>query len=149
MLVATVPGALLVFQGQFSGRRFHMPVQLARWPVEASDSEREAGWLRLLSIVAAEGLRSGRWSMLDVSGWPDNDSCHNLLAWQWQWEEQAQGQGQGQTQGQGEGEPHRYVIVVNFSGSSADGRVALDGAAGADWDLTDLLDGQSYPEGRE
>ena len=64
--------------------------------------------------------------MLEVTGWPDNDSCRNLLAWQW------------------EGDVHRHVVVVNFSGSSADGRVALEETAGADWELTDLLDQQSY-----
>ncbi len=127
VVVATVPGALLLFQGQFCGRRLHMPVQLGRWPVESVEPEREAGWDRLLGLLAAEGLRSGCWSMLDVTGWPDNDSCRNLLAWQWQ------------------GQVHRHLIVVNFSGSRADGRVALDGTAGADWVLTDLLDGQTYP----
>jgi glycosidase len=126
VLVATVPGALLLFQGQFSGRRFHFPVQFGRWPVEVADAAREAGWVRLLGVLASEGLRSGRWSMLEVTGWPDNDRCRNLLAWQW------------------ESDVHRHVVVVNFSGSSADGRVALEGTGGADWELTDLLDQQSY-----
>ena len=40
LLVATVPGALLLFQGQFVGRRLHMPVQLGRWP------DRTARWRR-------------------------------------------------------------------------------------------------------
>ncbi len=126
VVVATVPGALLLFQGQFTGRRFHMPVQLGRWPAEQPDAAREAGWHRLLALLAAEGLRSGRWSALEVSGWPDNDGCRNLLAWQW------------------EEHDHRHVVVVNFSGAPADGRVALDGTAGADWELTDVLDGRSY-----
>ena len=106
VVVATVPGALLLFQGQLAGRRFHMPVQLGRWPAEEPERAREAAWVRLLGVLAAEGLRSGRWSALEVGGWPDNDSCRNLLAWQWQ------------------GEAHRHVIVVNFSDSPADGRVA-------------------------
>jgi hypothetical protein len=126
VVVATVPGALLLFQGQFEGRRLHMPVQLGRWPAEQPDGRSEAAWPRLLSSLAEEDLRSGRWSTLEVSGWPDNDSCRNLLAWQW------------------EGEDRRHVIVVNFSEQSGDGRMALDGTAGADWELTDLLDGQSY-----
>ena len=48
------------------------------------------------------GLDGG--ALLEVSGWPDNDSCRNLLAWQW------------------EGEHHRHLVVVNFSDTSADGR---------------------------
>ncbi len=126
VVVATAPGALLLFQGQFSGRRLHMPVQLGRWPVEQRDDAAAARWVRLLGLLAAEGLRSGRWSTLEVSGWPDNDSYRNLLAWQWQ------------------GDVHRHVVVVNFSGAAADGLVALGGTAGAQWDLTDVLDLQSY-----
>jgi len=126
VVVATLPGALLLFQGQFAGRRHHMPVQLARWPAEPPSAVQEALWRRLLDLSVGEGLRSGRWSVLGVSGWPDNDSCRNLLAWQW------------------EGEHHRHLIVVNFSGTSADGLVHVEGTTGSDWDLTDVLDGQSY-----
>jgi hypothetical protein len=121
-----VPGALLLFQGQFEGRRLHMPVQLGRWPAEQPVGRSEAAWSHLLRSLAEEELRSGRWSTLEVSGWPDNDSCRNLMAWQW------------------EGEDRRHVIVVNFSEQFGDGRIALEGTAGADWILTDLLDGQSY-----
>jgi len=126
VLVATLPGALLLFQGQFPGRRLHMPVQLGRWPLEPPNAAQEGVWRRLLDVLAEEGLRSGRWSMLELSGWPDNDSCRNLLAWQW------------------EGQNSRHLIVMNFSDSSADGRVPVEGTAGADWNLTDVLDGQSY-----
>ena len=127
VMVATLPGALLLFQGQFAGRRHHMPVQLGRWPAEPPDVTQEAVWRRLLRLLAEEGFRSGRWSALRVSGWPDNDSCRNLLAWQW------------------EGDHHRHLVVVNFSDTPADGLIHMEGTAGADWDLTDLLDdGHSY-----
>jgi glycosidase len=126
VMVATVPGALLLFQGQFAGRRYHFPVQLGRWPAEPPNVALEGEWRRLLELLAAEAWRSGRWSALEVSGWPDNDSCRNLLAWQW------------------EGEHYRHLIVMNFSDVSADGLVHLEGTTGDDWNLTDLLDGQSY-----
>ena len=80
-----------------------------------------------VEVVSKEGFRSGRWSSLRVSGWPDNDSCRNLLAWQW------------------EGDHHRHLVVVNFSDTPADGLIHMEGTAGADWGLTDLLDdGHSY-----
>jgi len=27
---------------------------------------------------------AGEWRMLETNGWPDNQSCRNLLAWQWE-----------------------------------------------------------------
>jgi glycosidase len=126
VVVATLPGALLLFQGQFAGRHHHMPVQLGRWPAEPPNAAQETLWRRLLDLSAEEGLRTGRWSLLEVSGWLDNDSCRNLLAWQW------------------EGKHCRHLIVVNLSGTSADGLVHVEATAGADWDLTDVLDGLSY-----
>jgi glycosidase len=126
VVVATLPGALLLFQGQFAGRHHHMPVQLGRWPAEPPNAAQETQWRRLLDLSAEEGLRTGRWSLLEVSGWLDNDSCRNLLAWQW------------------EGKHCRHLIVVNLSGTSADGLVHVEATAGADWDLTDVLDGLSY-----
>ena len=126
VVVATVPGALLLFQGQLTGRRRHLPVQLGRWPDDEPDPVVEERWRRLLGVLAAEDLRSGRWSTVEVEGWPDNDGFEHLLAWQWA------------------GTDRRHLVVVNFSGERADGRVLVTGTAGGDWDLIDLLGGETY-----
>jgi hypothetical protein len=58
--------------------------------------------------------------MCETSGWPDNDSHRNLLAWCWD----------------------HTLVVVNYGDLSAQGRVHLpwDG----EWELTDLLSGASF-----
>ena len=66
VVVATVPGALLLFQGQFAGRRLHMPVQLGRWPAEHPDDGTEAAWHRLLGS-AGRG-RSAIWTVEHARG---------------------------------------------------------------------------------
>ena len=81
--VATLPGATLWHEGQFEGRRVHPPVFLSRRPDEPLDPGL-AGWYRhLLAVVAGDRVRAGAWRLLEASGWPDNQSCRNLLAWSW------------------------------------------------------------------
>jgi glycosidase len=128
--VATLPGATLWYEGQFEGRQVRPPVFLNRRPDEPPDKEL-ADWYRgLLATVARHRVRQGAWRLLDVTGWPDNQSCRNLLAWSWT----------------GNGRGTRHVVVVNLSGKPAQGRVPLDW-----WDLrdrtarlTDLLRHERY-----
>jgi hypothetical protein len=125
--IATLPGATLWHEGQFEGRRVHPPVFLARRPDEELDADLAGWYRRLLAAVAGRRIRTGGWRLLDVAGWPDNDSNRNLLAWSW-------------TAGQADGGA-RHLVVVNLSGAAAPGRVRLGwpDLEGRDWRLTDLL----------
>jgi hypothetical protein len=127
--VATLPGATLWHEGQFEGRRVRPPVFLSRRPDEQPDREL-ADWYRRLLAVAGRGVRSGTWRLLGATGWPDNQSCRNLLAWSWD----------------GDGSGHRHVAVINFSGQPAQGRVPLQWAdlPGRNWPLTDLFAGEVF-----
>ena len=58
--------------------------------------------------MARDGVRRGRWRLLEATGWPDNQSCRNLLAWSWS------------------GDGARHLVVVNFSAQSAQARIRLD-----------------------
>ena len=119
----TLPGARLVHEGQLEGRTVRLPVFLARRPAEPVDEELRVFYRRLLPIASAEPLRSGDWRLCAVEGWPDNDSCRNLLAWCW-----CQGD-------------KRLLVVVNLSPERVQGRVRLlwEELAGRPWRLADLL----------
>jgi hypothetical protein len=73
-------------------------------------------------------MRNGNWQLCERTGWPDNASYRNLVAWCWR----------------SAGEPH--LIVVNFSDSGAQGHVRLpwDDIKGKLWQMTDLFSGQLY-----
>jgi hypothetical protein len=118
----TLPGTILLFEGQTQGRRVRTPVHLGRSPDEPPDPQIEELWSRLLPIAAGEQVRSGSWRALGVDGWPDNQSCANLVAWRWD----------------------DHVVVVNYSDVRSDGRVRLDEHAEGEWTFADLLDGASY-----
>ena len=78
--IATLPGATLWYEGQFEGRRVRQPVFLSRQPAEPLDASLAGRYRRLLTVVASHRVRAGAWQLLEVAGWPDNDSCRNLLA---------------------------------------------------------------------
>jgi hypothetical protein len=127
--IATLPGATLWHEGQFEGRRVRPPVFLSRRPGEPLDPGLAGWYRRLLALVASHRVRAGAWQLLEVGGWPDNDSCRNLLAWSWSGDDAG-----------------RHVVVVNLSGEAADGRVGLGWTdlRGRGWKLTDLLDDREY-----
>jgi hypothetical protein len=122
--LATLPGATLWQEGQFEGRRVRPPVFLARRPDEPLRAELAAWYRALVSEVAAEDVRRGVWRLLEATGWPDNQSCRNLLTWSWS--------GGGDS---------RHIVVINLSGQPAQGRIALDWSQlpGRSWRLTDIL----------
>jgi hypothetical protein len=128
--IATLPGATLWHEGQFEGRRVRPPVFLARRPDETLDGDLALWYRSLVSAVATSGMRDGDWRRLDVSGWPDNQTCGNLIAWAWSG---------------GEGRD-RHVIVVNLSGAPAQGMVPLGWVdlRGQGWRLVDLLEGVTF-----
>ncbi len=132
--IATLPGAVLWHEGQFEGRRVHPPVFLSRRPAELSDTALASWYRTLLATVAGRRVRSGGWRLLEAAGWPDNDSCRNLLAWCWSGDDVVANDGD------------MHVVVVNLSGRPSQGRIplGLDGLAGHGWRLTDLLDDRVF-----
>ncbi len=134
VVVATLPGATLWHAGQFDGHRVRIPVFLARDP-EATlrDADLARWYRRLLDVMAGHRVRTGAWRLLEVTGWPDNQSCANLLAWSWDADPDG-------------GAGPRHVAVVNFSAGPAQGRVPLrwPDLPGRTWQLTDLLDGEDF-----
>jgi hypothetical protein len=126
--ILTLTGAKLLHEGQFEGMKVRLPVFLGRRPAEPVDQDLVAFYGRLLQEVNRDVFRNGDWRLCEQSGWPDNQSCQNILAW-WCVKED-----------------ERYLIVVNFSDEAAQARVhglwhELRGEA---WRLDDMLAGKSY-----
>ncbi len=126
--IATIPGARLFHEGQFEGRKIRLPVFLGRRPVEPVDPDVQAFYHTLLNPDFLEGLRHGDWQLCTRTGWPDNASYRNLVAWCWH-----------------SAEKH-HLIIVNLSDSFAQGLVRLpwDELTGRIWQVTDLFTGQGY-----
>jgi hypothetical protein len=126
--IATIPGAKLFHEGQFEGSKVRLPVFLGRRPVEPVDPELQTFYLTLLKAASTEGLYEGEWRLCERTGWPDNTSYLNLVAWCWH----------------NNGEHH--LIVVNLSDSAAQGHVRLPWGElrGRSWQMADIFTNEMY-----
>jgi hypothetical protein len=126
--ILTLPGARLLHEGQCEGRKVRLPVFLGRRPAEPADADLAAFYDYLLRGTNRDVFRNGEWRLCERSGWPDNLSCRNLLAWCWFKDNE------------------RFLIVINFQPEAAQARVQVpwDALSGTQWRLDDVLSGEAY-----
>jgi len=126
--ILTLPGAKLLHEGQFEGRKVRLPVFLARRPTEPVDQELVAFHERLLGATNRDVFRNGRWQLCGRSGWPDNQSFLSVVSWCWAKDDE------------------RYLVVIHFGDGTAQARVQLpwDELKGKTWRLADALSGEVY-----
>jgi hypothetical protein len=126
-LVATLPGMRFYYQGQFEGRKNHLPIQLRRAADESADAALEVVYSKLLALSRQSIFHEGEWKLLEAR--PAGDSSfESLIAYQWRKSSDLS------------------VVVVNLAPSRSQGNVivenAFDGAAR--YRFIDQLHGQSY-----
>jgi hypothetical protein len=128
VVTSTLPGARMFHEGQFEGRKVRLPVFLGRRPVEPIDESLRAFYGKLVKAIDHPVFRAGNWQLCERSGWPDNSSFINLVAWSWT------------------DSADRYLIAVNLSDIKAQGQVKIpwQEGKGKTWRLTDLLSGVVY-----
>ncbi|MGZ6708088.1 MAG: alpha-amylase family glycosyl hydrolase [Solirubrobacteraceae bacterium] len=128
VVMSTLEGARLYHAGQLDGLHTHIPVFLARGPEQPEDRELRAFYDKLMGAVADSNLRDGDWRLCECTGWPDNASAEQLVAWCWS----ANGQ--------------RHLVVVNLAPQDAQARVRLPWTdlAGHEWQLRDALNGAAF-----
>jgi len=124
----TLPGAKLFHDGQLGGRKVKVPVFLSRRQEETEDKELKLFYRQLLKILRFDEIRSGKWSFCEVSGWPDNQTCMNLLAWEWL------------------GDTENLLIAVNLSDQPSQALVksGYHYISGRTYQLFDVLSGELY-----
>src|ERR1700722_1628647 len=124
----TLPGAKLLQGGQTSGAKIRSSVHLGRCPEEIPDEELRSFYEALLEIVQSADLRNGEWQLCQQCGWPDNQSCRNLVSWAWQVAQR------------------KYVVVVNLSEQRGQGRIVLPWSdlGGGNWRVINLLPREDF-----
>ncbi len=128
VILMTLPGAKLLYEGQLEGRKVRPPVFLARRPIEPIDLDLQAFYHQLLAAMKQAVLREGEWQLCERTGWPDNSSYMNIIAWCWSQNESC------------------YLVVVNLSEDQSQARIYLpwDNLAGRTWQLTDVLNNNVF-----
>ena len=125
---SSLPGARLFHEGQFEGRKVRVPVFLGRRPAEPVNKALQAFYAKLLAAINAPIFRGGEWKLCERNGWPDNQSCQNLVAWNWV------------------KDGDQRLIIVNLSDNTAQARVQVpwEKVKGEVWHLVDALSEASY-----
>jgi glycosidase len=126
--IGTLPGAKVFHEGQLEGCQVKLPIQLGRRPVEPVDDGLRAFYTHLLEATHRPIFHDGEWQLCQVSGWSDNPSYLNLVAWGWHYGTE------------------RVLVAVNLSGSGIQARVRIPWpeVAGQTWSLIDEFRGEVY-----
>jgi glycosidase len=121
-------GAKLVHEGQLDGRRVRVPVFLGRRPDESPDASLRDFYRKLLHVTAEDVFRDGEWQLCGRTGWPDNSSFRDVMAWCWRKGDE------------------RYLVAVNLSAAPAQAEIQVpwEELAGRAWRLEDRLDGAIF-----
>lgn len=130
VVACTLPGATLLHEGQFIGRRIKLPVQIGRQPQERPNADLKSFYLKLLAETRANIYHEGEWMGFNVAAGKENGTHNNLLSYGWR-----------------QGNDYR-LIVVNLSDAQSQGHVQLGGwpeVGGCNWILNDVLSGDHYP----
>ena len=129
VMCRTLPGATAVPRG--SVRRAHS--QTARVPRQTPEEQPGRGSAGILRKAPAHidcppVFQDGQWSLCERTGWPDNPSFQNLVAWNWVKNEE------------------RYMVVVNLSDSAVQARVRVPwyDLAGESLQMVDVLSEAVY-----
>ncbi len=128
VVTSTLPGARMFHEGQFEGRKIRLPVFLSRRPEEPVDTGLLEFYRTLLAAINSPVFRDGNWSLCERTGWPDNPSYKNIVAWSW------------------EKDGERYLIVVNLSDIQAQAMIhtGWEDVNGHDVILRDKMSDANY-----
>lgn len=132
VLVCTLPGATLLHDGQFVGRRVKLPVQISRQPFEPANEELKAFYLKVLAETRSPIYQDGDWRTFTLTTGTGNGSHENLVTYGWHCDNE------------------RRLIVVNLTGTQSQAHIQLENwldAGQRDWILHDVLDDQLYLRG--
>lgn len=129
VLIATLPGATLLHDGQFVGRKVKLPVQIGRQPHEKANKDLKSYYLKLLTETRRPIYQEGEWWLFHATPGTHDGTHNNLVAHGWR------------------GPDDLALIVSNTSDKRSQGHVSLAGwteLGGAKWQLTDALDSTHY-----
>jgi len=84
VVMSTIPGMKLYHDGQFTGRRTKLPVQLQREPAERLSQTIKKFYDKLLQITLEPVFKSGEFELLSPLPSDENDlTYHGMLSWKW------------------------------------------------------------------
>jgi hypothetical protein len=130
LAILGLPGMRFLHEGQLTGARLKLPVQLARRPIEPVQSEVRAAYEGLLTDLKSAIVGRGRSQILAPRvAWDGNPTGQNFIIVQWQ-----------------ATSPEFDLVVVNLASHRSQCYVTLSapGLAEHHWAMRDRLSEESY-----
>ena len=130
LAILGLPGMRFLHEGQLTGARIKLPVQLGRRPVEVEQGEVRLAYEKLLAALKKSEVGVGRGLILAPrAAWDGNPTAQNFIIVLWQ------GKGAGFD-----------LVVVNLAWHPSQCYVPLSvaGLTERDWTMRDLLSKESY-----
>ena len=125
---SSLPGSKTLPRRTIRGQKSKATGLFGKTSRRASQQELQTFYDKLLAVINAPIFRDGEWKLCERSGWPDNQSCQNLVAWSWVKDDD------------------RRLIAVNLSDNAVQARVRVpwEEVRGETWHLIDALSEASY-----
>lgn len=130
LAILGLPGMRFLHEGQLTGARLKLPVQLVRRPIEPTQPEILAAYEKLLTALKLSSVGRGQPQILAPrAAWDGNPTGQNFIVVQWQ-----------------EKAPEFDLVVVNLAPHRSQCYVTLSapGLAEHHWAMRDRLSGESY-----
>jgi hypothetical protein len=130
LVILGLPGMRFLHDGQLSGARLKLPIQLTRCPEEPAQAEVAAVYEQLLTTLPRTAVGQGRGELSQPrAAWSGNLSAQNFVIVQWQ--RQA---------------PEFDLVVVNLAPARGQcyAPLKLEHLAEHNWAMTDLLGQERY-----
>jgi hypothetical protein len=128
VLMSTIQGMKLYYDGQFEGKKVKLPVQLGREPEDKISVSLQEYYNKIFRITKSEIFKVGHWLMIDplpVSN--NNDTFENMFAWQWKLGDELR------------------IVIINYSVSTSQCRIRFELKTGnKEIKMTDLLTNEEY-----
>ncbi len=133
VIISTIPGMRFYFDGQCTGKKIKLPVQLNREPYEIPDEELHGFYENLLGIVKEFEQDDYYWKMIETfPAWEGNYSNDNFLVWQIK------------------SAKKNFVVCVNYSGYTSQCRIfPQTNPATKNIIFNDLLNKEQYTRATE
>jgi hypothetical protein len=130
LLILGLPGMRFLHDGQLSGARLKIPVQLGRRAAEPKQADIEKLYKQLLAALPATAVGQGRGELSKPrEAWPGNATAQNFVIVQWQ-----------------SRAPEFDLVVVNLAPhrSQCYARLTVQHLAAHNWAMKDLLGQEFY-----
>ncbi|MDP8225629.1 MAG: alpha-amylase family glycosyl hydrolase [Candidatus Lernaella stagnicola] len=127
VIALTIPGSVLLHEGQMEGAQVRLPVQLRRRPQEILDEELKEFYSRFLTWLTDTGLRGGEWAQCRREpAWAGDEGFLHIVAHEWKVN------------------ARRFLVVVNFSDAERHARVIWNLCNGDKVKIMDRADANEY-----